>query len=361
MTRIRLENISKTFDGSTTVMSGLDLSIEDGEFFTFVGPSGCGKSTILNMIAGLEAPTGGSIFFDEKPVNALSPKERDVAMVFQSYALYPHMNVYENIAFPLRMKKDRAEAIDEEVRRVALLLGLGDLLARKPKELSGGQRQRVALGRAMVRKPKVFLMDEPLSNLDARLRIEMRAEIKILHQKLGITTVYVTHDQAEAMGLSERLAVLQRGIVQQVGTPLEVYRRPYNLFVAGFIGSPPMNLIRGTVRKEVPLEIDCNGLILRPRTAAPTTGNVMVGIRPEEITVAAAGGGDGFRATVSLVEPVGPFTWIDANWQGVPIKALSRSDQEISPGSEVELTFPADALSIFDEATGRAFARREGV
>jgi multiple sugar transport system ATP-binding protein len=361
MTRIRLENISKTFAGSATVINGLDLSIEDGEFFTFVGPSGCGKSTILNMIAGLEAPTGGAIFFDEKPVNHLSPKERDVAMVFQSYALYPHMSVFENIAFPLRMKKDRTEVIDEEVGRVASLLGLGDLLARKPKELSGGQRQRVALGRAMVRKPKVFLMDEPLSNLDARLRIEMRAEIKMLHQKLGITTVYVTHDQAEAMGLSERLAVLQRGIVQQVGIPLEVYRRPYNLFVAGFIGSPPMNLIRGTVRKEVPLEIDCNGLILRPRTAAPTTGNVMVGIRPEEITVAAAGGGDGFRATVSLVEPVGPFTWIDANWQGVPIKALSRSDQEISPGSEVELTFPADALSIFDEATGRAFARREGV
>jgi multiple sugar transport system ATP-binding protein len=359
MTRIRLENISKTFDGSTTVMSGLDLSIEDGEFFTFVGPSGCGKSTILNMIAGLEAPTGGSIFFDEKPVNALSPKERDVAMVFQSYALYPHMNVYENIAFPLRMKKDRAEAIDEEVRRVALLLGLGDLLARKPKELSGGQRQRVALGRAMVRKPKVFLMDEPLSNLDARLRIEMRAEIKMLHRELGITTVYVTHDQAEAMGLSDRLAVLQQGKVQQVGAPLEVYRKPSNLFVAGFIGSPPMNVIRGTVRRRDPLEIECNGTILRPSTAAPMSGSVMVGIRPEDIAVVSAADGDGIRATVSLVEPVGPFTWIDALWQGVPIKALSRSDQETSPGSEVLLAFSDDALSLFDETTGRAFVTRE--
>jgi multiple sugar transport system ATP-binding protein len=359
MTRIRLENISKTFDGSTTVMSGIDLSIEEGEFFTFVGPSGCGKSTILNMIAGLEAPTGGSIFFDEKPVNALSPKERDVAMVFQSYALYPHMNVYENIAFPLRMKKDRAEDIDEAVRRVALLLGLGDLLARKPKELSGGQRQRVALGRAMVRKPKVFLMDEPLSNLDARLRIEMRAEIKMLHRELGITTVYVTHDQAEAMGLSDRLAVLQQGKVQQVGAPLEVYRKPSNLFVAGFIGSPPMNVIRGTVRRRPPLEIECNGTILRPSTAAPMSGSVMVGIRPEDIAVLSAGDGDGIRATVSLIEPVGPFTWIDALWQGVPIKALARSDQEISPGSEVLLAFSDDALSLFDETTGRAFVTRE--
>jgi multiple sugar transport system ATP-binding protein len=357
MARIRLENISKTFLGSAGVIKGLDLSIEDGEFFTFVGPSGCGKSTILNMIAGLEAPTGGSIFFDERPVNHLSPKERDVAMVFQSYALYPHMSVYENIAFPLRMKKDRTEVIDGEVRRVASLLGLGDLLVRKPKELSGGQRQRVALGRAMVRKPRVFLMDEPLSNLDARLRIEMRAEIKMLHRELEITIIYVTHDQAEAMGLSERLAVLQNGIVQQVGAPLEVYRKPSNLFVAGFIGSPPMNVIRGAVRRRVPLEIECNGMILRPKpTVAPTAAGVMVGIRPEDITVAASGSGDGFRATVSLVEPVGPFTWVDAVWQGVPIRALSRSDQEIRPGSEVLLTFSDDSLSIFDEATGRACA-----
>jgi multiple sugar transport system ATP-binding protein len=354
MTRIRLENISKTF-GKTTVVHDLDLSIEDGEFFTIVGPSGCGKTTVLNMIAGLETPTGGSILFDDKPVNELPPKERDVAMVFQSYALYPHMSVYENIAFPLKMKKAGKEIIDTEVRRVASLLDLDELLARKPKELSGGQRQRVALGRAMVRKPKVFLMDEPLSNLDVRLRTGMRAEIKLLHQKLGITTVYVTHDQAEAMGLSERIAVLHEGTIQQVGAPLEVYQKPINLFVAGFIGSPPMNMIRGRVRSRNPLEIDCNGTVIKPRTTvAQKTDSIVVGIRPEDVTVVAAGHGNGFPATVTLVEPIGSFTWVDAIWQGVSIKALSKSEQGIRPGSEVLLAFSNDAVRLFNEADGRA-------
>lgn len=210
MVEIRFEGVEKRF-GSVTVIKKLDLTIRSREFFTFLGPSGCGKSTILNMIAGLEDVTGGTIYFDGTPVNGLSPAERDVAMVFQSYALYPHMTVYENIAFPLRVKKERKEKIDEEVKRIASLLDLGSLLQRKPKELSGGQKQRVALGRALVRKPKVFLMDEPLSNLDAKLRLDMRTELKKLHQELGITTVYVTHDQEEAMVLSDRMAILYMG------------------------------------------------------------------------------------------------------------------------------------------------------
>lgn len=204
-----------------------------------MGPSGCGKSTILNMIAGLEPVTEGSIYFDDIAVNEFLPSDRDVAMVFQSYALYPHMNVYENIAFPLKKKKTQKETIDSEVKGVASILGLEDMLERRPKELSGGQRQRVALGRAIIRKPKVFLMDEPLSNLDARLRIEMRAELKKLHQELKITTIYVTHDQAEAMSLSDRMAVIHQGEIQQCGTPVDVYLRPSNVFVAGFIGSLP--------------------------------------------------------------------------------------------------------------------------
>lgn len=353
MTRIRLENITKSF-GSATVIKGLDLTINEGEFFTFVGPSGCGKSTILNMIAGLEPASGGEILFDGKVVNGLSPKERDVAMIFQSYALYPHMTVYENIAFPLRMRKELPSRIDSEVRRIAELLGLGEFLSRKPKELSGGQRQRVALGRAIVRKPKVFLMDEPLSNLDARLRIEMRAELKSLHRELGITTVYVTHDQGEAMGLSDRIAVLDNGELQQCAPPRDVYRSPANTFVAGFIGSPPMNMVPCRVLRRSPFELDCNGMVLTPQvSAAPDVDEVIVGIRPEDITVGKGTAAAGFSATVSVIEPVGSIVWVDARWKNSTIRAMTRPEQEIGAGSEVSFSFARDRILLFDAASKR--------
>lgn len=352
MTKIRLENITKTF-GPTAVIKGLDLTIEEGEFFTFVGPSGCGKSTILNMIAGLETISSGDILFDGKVVNGLSPKERDIAMIFQSYALYPHMTAYENIAFPLRMRNEPSGRIDSEVRRVAELLGLGEFLLRKPKALSGGQRQRVALGRAIVRKPKVFLMDEPLSNLDARLRIEMRAELKKLHQELGITTVYVTHDQGEAMGLSDRIAVLNKGSIEQCDIPANVYRRPANTFVGGFIGSPPMNLLRCPVRQAAPLIVECYGAVLSlPSTVAPDMREVLVGIRPEDVQAERAGKEGSAAATVSVVEPAGSHNWVDVEREGVKLKALSKPEDEILPGSRAYLTLAPDRISVFDSISG---------
>jgi multiple sugar transport system ATP-binding protein len=352
MAGIRFEKVGKTFR-DVAVIKELDLTIEDGEFFTFVGPSGCGKSTVLNMIAGLEPVTRGKIFFDGTIVNGLSPQERDVAVVFQSYALYPHMTVYENIAFPLRMKKIGARTIDEEVKRVAAVLGLDDLLRRRPKQLSGGQRQRVALGRAMIRKPKVFLMDEPLSNLDARLRIEMRAELKRLHQDLKITTIYVTHDQAEAMSLSGRIGVLYGGELQQCGTPAEVYLRPSNVFVAGFIGSPPMNFIPGAIRSHDPLRIECNGVILSPGYAVSLSSQeefrrVLVGIRPEEISVSPEQTEASVQVTISLIEPAGPNYWVDCGWKGTKIKGTAKDVSHLAPGKEAFITLAKEKIVIFD-------------
>ena len=352
MTGIRFENITKTF-GSISVIKDLSLTIHDGEFFTFVGPSGCGKSTILNMIAGLEDVTGGSLLFDDRVVNGLSPKDRDVAMVFQSYALYPHMTVFENIAFPLRMKKEENGVIGRDVGRVASLLGLDELLGRKPKELSGGQRQRVALARAIVRRPKVFLMDEPLSNLDARLRIETRAELKRLHRELGITTVYVTHDQAEALGLSDRVCVLKGGAVQQVGTPQDVYAKPANMFVGGFIGSPPMNFIPCSLRKSTPLEIDCLGIMIRPHTEhAPLGGELVAGIRPEEVFVTIERRTEGAEVTVSVTEPAGSLTWVDVARDDVKLKGFSRQAGNLVPGGKAYVSFPPEAVMVFDASTG---------
>jgi multiple sugar transport system ATP-binding protein len=357
MTEIRLDKITKRF-GATMVVRHLDLSIHDGEFFTFVGPSGCGKSTLLNMIAGLEPLSGGSILFDGLSVDRLAPAERDVALVFQSYALYPHMTVRGNIGFPLVMRKEEKETIEREVLRVANLLGLERLLDKKPRELSGGQRQRVALGRAIIRRPRVFLMDEPLSNLDARLRIEMRTELRTLHRDLGITTIYVTHDQSEAMALSDRIAVLAEGAVQQCDTPNEVYQRPANVFVAGFIGSPPMNLIRCTIAGRDPLTIDLNGeVVAAPAVRAPEADGVLAGIRPEDL-VASAGAGDS-RAKVSLVEAAGAINWIEALWRGVPVRASARPEENLRPGDEVRLGFAPDRLSLFDEATGLRLQRAE--
>lgn len=352
MTQIRFEKITKSFN-DVAVIKELDMIIESGEFFTFVGPSGCGKSTILNMIAGLEPVTGGRIYFDSSAVNGLSPGERDVAMVFQGYALYPHMTVYENIAFPLRMKKARKEFLDSEVKRIAAFLGLEELLSRKPKELSGGQRQRVALGRAIVRRPKVFLMDEPLSNLDARLRIEMRAELKRLHRELKITTVYVTHDQAEAMSLSERIAVLHEGWIQQVGTPLDVYRKPANVFVAGFIGSPPMNFVCAAVNKRRPLEIECNGALLSPKVEAlPEKDRVIVGIRPEDASICRQQSPGGIEVTIALTEPAGPFKWVDVTWDGVKVKGTSQPEEALNAGDKAFMSLSEDKVVIFDESSG---------
>lgn len=353
MAGIRFEKVRKRFK-DVTVIKELDLSIQDGEFFTFVGPSGCGKSTILNMIAGLESATEGGIYFDNTAVNDLSPQERDVAMVFQSYALYPHMSVYENIAFPLRMKKVQIETIDQEVKRIAALLGLNDLLRRKPKELSGGQRQRVALGRAMIRKPKVFLMDEPLSNLDARLRIEMRAELKRLHQNLRITTIYVTHDQAEAMSLSSRIAVIYQGEVQQCGTPIEVYLKPENIFVGGFIGSPPMNFINGNVLNIQPLKINLNGIIISPLIETPPGNkNVIIGIRPEDILVIDMKSNEGIEVTVALIEPVGSFNWIDIEWNNVRIKGTAKVDADLRAGCNAFMKLPIKKILIFEADSGK--------
>jgi multiple sugar transport system ATP-binding protein len=352
MAEIRFEKVEKRFNGHP-VVAGLDLTIHEGEFFTFVGPSGCGKSTILAMIAGLEPVTQGDIRFDGKVVNHLSPKERDVAMVFQSYALYPHMTVYQNMSFPLKMKKKAGEEIDAEVKRIASLLGLERLLGRKPRELSGGQRQRVALGRAIVRRPRVFLMDEPLSNLDARLRTEMRAELKKLHQELKITTVYVTHDQSEALGLSDRMSVMNEGRIQQCGTPTEVYLEPANVFVGGFIGSPPMNFVPGFVQNVELSEIDCNGVIISPKTfRLVEKGNLIVGIRPEDVSLSTKETPGAGEVRVLIVEPAGPFNWVDFMWKNTRMKGAARIDEELRPGDTAFMTFQAEKTVVFSEESG---------
>lgn len=360
MAEISYENISKSF-GGVQVIKDLTLRIEDGEFFTFVGPSGCGKSTILNITAGLEDPTGGTVSFGGRRVNDLSPAARDVAMVFQSYALYPHMTVYENIAFPLKMKKAKREMIDREVRRVASLLGIDGLLNRKPRELSGGQRQRVALGRAIIRKPAVFLMDEPLSNLDARLRVEMRAELKRLHNDLKITTVYVTHDQSEAMGMSDRIAVIHEGRVQQCGTPQEIFMSPVNTMVAGFVGSPSMNFIPALLKKREPVEVDCGGVIISPVTVIPPESRELtIGIRPEDITVSSAKAEDSIEAAVTLIESAGSYNWVDVAWGGVMIKGRSAIDARLFPGCPGFIRIPRDKVMLFDRETGRRICELPG-
>jgi multiple sugar transport system ATP-binding protein len=316
MAEVRLEHLSKRF-GSTIVLPDVTLTIRDGELFAIVGPSGCGKSTLLHLLAGLDRPTSGRILFDGADVTGLEPRERDVALVFQSYALYPHMSVRENLAFPLRVAKrkngfDRRQ-IEEEVRRVSGFLGLDSLLDRRPRELSGGQRQRVALGRALIRKPRVFLMDEPLSNLDAQLRASMRAELRRLHEELKITTVYVTHDQTEALTLADRLAVLNHGEVQQVDHPHEIYQRPGNLFVAGFMGYPPMNLLEAQVEggrlRAGPISLAGPSLPSELRHDRM----VMAGIRPEAISVEPAekiGEEGAVAGVVRLIEPSGSGMWV---------------------------------------------------
>ena len=348
MAAIHFERVTKYF-GETPVLTDLDLTIEDGEFFTFVGPSGCGKSTLLHLIAGIESVTGGALYFDDQPVDALAPAARDVAMVFQSYALYPHMTVAENLAFPLKNKRVPKATIAAEVERVARTLGLEALLRRRPKELSGGQRQRVALGRALIRRPRVFLMDEPLSNLDARLRLEMREELKRLHEVTGTTTVYVTHDQEEAMALSQRLAVLESGTMRQCGTPDEVYRAPANLFVAQFIGSPPMNLFAPQVLRALPA--------IAPGITRFGDRELVLGVRPADIRVFAQHGENRLEVLARLLEPTGSDVWIVGEFQGQRMKGRVAADEPMAPGAPAFFEFPHEKIYAFDAKSGMSLGK----
>ncbi|MDE2127761.1 MAG: ABC transporter ATP-binding protein [Armatimonadetes bacterium] len=379
MAEVRLENLSKHFN-KVVAVNNVNLHILDKEFIVLVGPSGCGKTTALRMIAGLEEATLGTIFIGERNVNDVSPKDRDIAMVFQNYALYPHMSVYDNMSFGLRLKRTasagiwpfnsrrtftRAE-IDHRVREAAAMLGLEQLLHRKPKELSGGQRQRVALGRAIVREPQVFLMDEPLSNLDAKLRVQTRTDLIKLHRRLGITTVYVTHDQIEAMTMGDRIAVMSNGLVQQVASPLELYNHPANLFVAGFIGSPAMNFMEVTVRSDggtywadagsfrVSIPAQFNEAI-----AAYDGKRCTFGIRPEDIydgalpSLIAAAPGNTVTTTVDVLEPLGNQVEIYLKAGDVPINAMIDSSTKAETGGSLNVIFDMAKSHLFDIETER--------
>ncbi len=342
MAHIRFKGLGKRF-GDTVVAEDLDLAIADGEFFTFLGPSGCGKSTLLHLVAGIEAPSAGSIEFDGRAVDHLDPQDRDVAMVFQSYALYPHLSVRENLAFPLKNRRVAARDIGPRVEEVARSLGLEALLERRPGQLSGGQRQRVALGRALVRRPAAFLMDEPLSNLDARLRLEMREELKRLHALHRVTTLFVTHDQEEAMVLSHRIAVLKDGRVQQCGTPSEIYHAPANLFVAKFVGSPEMNILPGERLAGEPA---------LARLAARAEAPVVLGVRPADVRVAATPSAGAIAAEVSVVEPTGPETWVVGEWRGTRIKGRAEPGAQLAPGATAWFGMPEERIFGFDAETG---------
>jgi multiple sugar transport system ATP-binding protein len=348
MASVSIQGIRKSY-GGVHIIRGVDVDIQDGEFVTLVGPSGCGKSTLLRMVAGLEDISEGQIRIGPKVVNQVPPKDRDIAMVFQSYALYPHMTVQQNMAFSLKMKGTPAGEITPKVDRAAKILGLAHLLDRYPRQLSGGQRQRVAMGRAIVRDPQVFLFDEPLSNLDAKLRVQMRTEIKALHQRLRTTVIYVTHDQVEAMTMADKIVVLSDGAVQQVGTPLEVYDRPANLFVAGFIGSPAMNLLKGRLQSGG-FALDGGGVLPCP---TPTAGRVgaplLYGIRPEHFVV----DGTGVEARIEVVEPTGSETQVMARLGEQPITAVFRDRITAQPGDVIRLGLQPCFSHLFDPVTGQ--------
>ena len=351
MASIDIQNVKKAY-GHVQVLHDIDLRIKDGEFVVLVGPSGCGKSTLLRMIAGLEDITGGEIRIAGNRVNELHPKDRDIAMVFQSYALYPHMNVAGNMSYSLRLRKMAKDQIAKVVAGAAAKLGLDPLLERRPKALSGGQRQRVAMGRAIVRQPKAFLFDEPLSNLDARLREQMRAEIKKLHGDLKATSIYVTHDQIEAMTLADRIVAMHGGVVQQVGSPLELYDRPANLFVAGFIGSPGMNFLDAT--------FEGGGVKLKDGTFVPLSqplklapgAKVTLGIRPEHVVLSSDQ--SEMTASVELIEPTGFGIILHLSLHGLPFKVFTLERSALSAGNQVNVAFPAQHLHLFDEEGKRA-------
>jgi len=357
MARVTLERLSKHF-GAVKAVDDISLEIPEGNFVTLLGPSGCGKSTTLYCIAGLEEPTSGEIFFDGHPVTNLSPKDRDAALVFQDYALYPHMTVYDNLAFALKMRKTPRGDTKQRVQHVAALLGMERFLQRRPAQLSGGQRQRVALGRALVRNPTVFLMDEPLSNLDALLRVNTRTEIKRLQRELGKTTIFVTHDQEEAMVLSDRIAIMRDGVLQQYSTPDETYNAPANTFVAGFIGSPRMNFLKGKVQASNghavldagTLQVPLPGETARLAAIDPQD-ELVVGIRPEHFILAPPADG-GLNARVELIEPVGPVTYLDLMAGDRALRASVAGNQRYRVGDGVSLSFAAESIHYFDAASG---------
>ncbi len=351
MASIDIQNVKKAY-GHVQVLHDIDLRIKDGEFVVLVGPSGCGKSTLLRMIAGLEDISGGEIRIADNRVNELHPKDRDIAMVFQSYALYPHMNVAGNMSYSLRLRKVAKDGIAKAVAGAASKLGLDPLLERRPKALSGGQRQRVAMGRAIVRQPKAFLFDEPLSNLDARLREQMRAEIKKLHGDLKATSIYVTHDQIEAMTLADRIVAMHGGVVQQVGSPLELYDRPANLFVAGFIGSPGMNFLDATCEGDgVKLKDGTLVPLSKPLKLAAGT-KVTLGIRPEHVVLSSYP--SDMAANVELIEPTGFGIILHLSLHGLPFKVFTLDRTALSAGTQVHVAFPAQHLHVFDEDGKRA-------
>ncbi|MGY5776358.1 ABC transporter ATP-binding protein [Rhizobium sp. LEGMi135b] len=351
MASVSVTNVRKSY-GHFEVLHGVDIDIEDGEFVILVGPSGCGKSTLLRMIAGLEEISGGDVAIGGRVVNDVEPKSRDIAMVFQSYALYPHMTVEANMGFSLRLAKAPKDEIRQRVRDAAQILGLESLLDRYPRNLSGGQRQRVAMGRAIVRQPQVFLFDEPLSNLDAKLRVQMRSEIKQLHQRLRTTTIYVTHDQIEAMTMADRIVVMRDGYVEQIGSPLELYDRPANLFVAGFIGSPGMNLIRGKISSTGPLDFVADGgarLPLPVGLDVARGAEVVYGIRPENIAI----GEGGIDAEVVVVEPTGAETLIVSRIGSDDVVIALRERISTRAGGRLSLIPDVGRLHLFDGATGQ--------
>jgi len=362
MAQVVLKSINKFYDAVHAVKD-VNLQIRDKEFVVFVGPSGCGKTTTLRMIAGLEAISSGDISIDGQVVNELAPMDRDIAMVFQNYALYPHMSVFDNMAFGLKMRKFEKKEITQRVKAAADILGIGEYLARKPRQLSGGQRQRVALGRAIVRHPKVFLFDEPLSNLDAKLRVQMRVELKKLHQRLGTTAVYVTHDQVEAMTLGDRVVVMKDGVVQQVGDPLELYNRPANKFVAGFIGSPAMNFATVTMAdgngritaKNAGLEIEIPGAQAE-RLRAHLGRQLMLGIRPEDLHVAHAGDPKGltFNSRVEVVEKLGSEILLDVRVGEDSMVAAVDPTTQAKAQDQLQLAVNPERLHFFDSRTEAA-------
>ncbi|WP_075215927.1 ABC transporter ATP-binding protein [Mongoliimonas terrestris] len=353
MAPVTLKDVKKRY-GTVQVIHGVSVDIQDGEFVILVGPSGCGKSTLLRMIAGLEEISGGEVSIGGRVVNDKPPKDRDIAMVFQNYALYPHMNVADNMSFSLRLKGVPKAEIDQKVKRAASILALDKLLDRLPKQLSGGQRQRVAMGRAIVRDPQVFLFDEPLSNLDAKLRVQMRVEIKELHQRLKTTTIYVTHDQIEAMTMADKIVVMHDGIVEQTGAPLDLYDRPANLFVAGFIGSPAMNFIDGTLttRTGAPAVVTADGIAL-PLARMPTGGTegqtVVYGVRPEHIAL----GDGGQKAIVSVTEPTGSETQVFMKLGEAPVVGVFRERVTVAPGQPLAIRPDPAQTHVFDKVSGR--------
>jgi len=351
MASINVIDVRKSYGGHK-VIHGVSLDIADGDFVILVGPSGCGKSTLLRMIAGLESITSGAVKIGNRVVNRLAPKDRDIAMVFQSYALYPHKTVAENMGFGLKLRRAPKAEIEARVRRAAEILDVAALLDRYPRQLSGGQRQRVAMGRAIVRDPQVFLFDEPLSNLDTKLRVQMRAEIKELHQRLKTTTVYVTHDQIEAMTMADRIVVLRDGVVEQIGTPLELYDRPANLFVAGFIGSPSMNFLKGTIKLGGKPSFVIDGGVSLPLASAPAGSDgrpAIYGIRPEHLTLA---GSDGMPAEISVLEPTGMETQVFAKVGAQKIVAVFRQRMTARPGEMLPMTPEVASAHLFDAQTG---------